>query len=57
MNGLCESCHLRPSTHALNFGDAAETPVFLVCASCAETAEGYYGSSTPVDTAASGGVS
>lgn len=49
MNGPCESCHLRPSSRVLTFGDSLEDVAFLVCDSCAETAEGYYGASTPID--------
>lgn len=47
MNGPCESCHVRTSTQVLTFG--ADEPAFLVCDPCALVAEGYYGSSKPID--------
>lgn len=56
MNGPCESCHVRSSTHVLRFGDSGEDLPFLVCDSCAETAEGYYGVSTHIDAPVGGDV-
>lgn len=49
MTGICESCHLRPTTHVLRFGDTAVDLPFLVCDSCAEAARGYYGVTEPYD--------
>lgn len=52
MSGICESCHLRPATHVLEFGDTLEPAPFLVCQSCATVAEGYYGTSAPIEVTA-----